>query len=786
MPPKSIKSKIIKITIWLTLIITIIASAGMGLFLKQQAQKDQRETLLNSTQSIADKLKIFLNENNLLVKGLATSNNLTDWFAGNQTDTTEITAWLNNINFEKRYSAIYLLNQDGIALASTDSTFIGKDYSFRKYAQEALAGKNGFEMAIGVTSHQPGYYFSAPSKDANGKVIGVLVFKLIPQNLHELLIKETQHADDKIMLCDANGVIIYSNITERIYSSLGELAPFVKDKIIKNKTYSDIEIKKLQYQEAQQLIEQDIADAQLAVFYDSEDRINEVLSVAPIQPYDLFLTIEVEAHNFATLATTLGNIGALLLLALALVLVILITLDKFLEPINQLKTMANNISQGHFSQINKINSKDELEDLGKAIEEMSGKLKNYYSDLENGVELKTKELKEKAKSIESAKKAIMNILEDVEAEKDKNANMAKDLEKFKLALDHASDLVVITDREGLVIYANGGTEAITGYSAKEAIGTKAGKAWGGMMSKPYYDKMWKIIKTDKKIFSDVIKNKRKNGDKYDAQIAISPVLNNKQEVEFFVCIERDITKEREIDRAKTEFVSLASHQLRTPLSSINWYSEMLLAGDAGKLNKSQKEFVEEIRIGNQRMVNLVNSLLNVSRLEMGTFVIDPKITNIIDICESVLNELISSITTKNIKITKNYAPGIPLMNIDPSLTRIIFQNLLSNAIKYTPEKGSVKIEIKKDNKDLNIIITDNGYGIPIAQQDKIFNKLFRADNVKILDTEGTGLGLYIIKSILDNSNGKINFKSEENKGSEFTVTIPLSGMKKKTGLKQLN
>ena len=693
MPPKSIKSKIIKIMIWLTLFITIIASAGLGLFLRHQAQNSQKLILLNTTQNISDKIKIYLHENNILAKGLANSKILTDWLASNNGDATEITNWLNSINFENRYSAIYILNKNGVALASTDQTFVGKDYSFRRYAREALSGKNGFEMAIGVTSRQPGYYFSAPSLDASGNIVGVLVFKLIPQHINDLLIQETQNLDDKIMLCDENGVVIYSNLKERIYSSLGNLSPLMKEKIIKDKTYTDIEIRPLQYQEAQQLVERQISVAELSIFYDKEDGMNEVVSVVPIIPYNLFLTIETEEDNMATITTMLGNIGALLLLALILTLVTLILLDKFLKPIEKLKDMANNISQGNFKQISPIHSNDELEDLGKVIEMMSNKLKNYYSDLEIGVSLKTKELEEKTLSIEGAQKAIMNILEDVEIEKDKNVNLAKDLEKFKLALDHASDLVVITNADGLILYANGGTRDITGFTPKEIIGSKAGKSWGGIMEKSYYDKMWETIKTEKQIFTDIIKNKRKNGDKYDAQIAISPVLNNKQEVEFFVCIERDITKEREIDRTKTEFVSLASHQLRTPLSSINWYAEMLLAGDAGKLNTEQRDFVSEIYTGNKRMVDLVNALLNVSRLELGTFVIDPTMINITDICESVIKELLPIINNKKIKIIKNYQPNIPLINADLSLTRIIFQNLLSNAVKYTPDKGLVTINL---------------------------------------------------------------------------------------------
>ena len=120
------------------------------------------------------------------------------------------------------------------------------------------------------------------------------------------------------------------------------------------------------------------------------------------------------------------------------------------------------------------------------------------------------------------------------------------------------------------------------------------------------------------------------------------------------------------------------------------------------------------------------------------------------------------------------------------MTRIIFQNLISNAVKYTPENGNVWISMKLERDDVLISVRDNGFGIPKGQQSKIFEKLFRADNVQNKEVEGTGLGLYIVKAIIEQSGGKIWFDSEENKGTAFFVTVPLTGMAKKTGTKGLS
>ncbi|MFZ2310129.1 MAG: ATP-binding protein, partial [Patescibacteria group bacterium] len=447
--------------------------------------------------------------------------------------------------------------------------------------------------------------------------------------------------------------------------------------------------------------------------------------------------------------------------------------------------MAKDIGDGNFAVENRIKSSDELEELGLFFSKMARKLNEYYNNLEQKIAERTKELNIKNDYLNKTKIATINILEDVEAERNKTVELAKNLEKFKLALDNASDLIVITDAEGTVLYGNNGVFKLTGYTLTEALGKKAGYLWGKIMPAAYYQKMWKTIKEDKKTFDGDIKNKRKNGEIYDAKITISPVLNNKKEVEFFIGIQRDVTHEKMVDAAKTEFVSLASHQLRTPLSSINWYAEMLLAGDGGPLNDEQKNFVEEIYTGNQRMVDLVNSLLNVSRLELGTFAVDPEPTDIIATAQSVLNELKPGVISKELIVDFKHDQEIPIIQADPKLIRIIFQNLLSNAIKYTPTKGTVSLKVDKDTKNLLIEVADTGYGIPQKDQARIFEKLFRAENVREKDTEGTGLGLYIVKSIINHAGGKITFKSEENKGTTFSLEIPLSGMKKKKGDKKI-
>jgi PAS domain S-box-containing protein len=456
------------------------------------------------------------------------------------------------------------------------------------------------------------------------------------------------------------------------------------------------------------------------------------------------------------------------------------------SPIIALEASTKIVSQGDYSHKVAINTNDEIGALSKAFDQMTTSLKESRETINEQVQEQTKDLVQQKDALVRQQKQMVTILTELEDEKEKSDLLASDLEKFQRAVANASDHIVITDQDGYIVYANASVERITGFKPDEILGQKAGSKqnWGGQMSPAFYKKMWNIIKVQKSSFSGEVTNMHKNGEKYNVFATITPIFNKDDEVQFYLGIERDITKEKEIDQAKTEFVSLASHQLRTPLSAINWYTEMLLEGDAGKLNEEQRNYLMEIYAGNQRMVDLVTSLLNVSRLELGTFTIEPEPFQINDLAADAIKELHPLISTKSIQLNTEFAK-MPLINVDKKLTYIIFQNLLSNAFKYTPNGGSVLLKIQKKGIYATITIADTGMGIPKEQQPHIFEKLFRASNAKESVTEGTGLGLYIIKSILDHTGGKIDFSSEIGKGSTFTVKIPLKGMRKKKGTKRL-
>ncbi|MCK5536642.1 MAG: HAMP domain-containing histidine kinase [Bacteroidales bacterium] len=257
------------------------------------------------------------------------------------------------------------------------------------------------------------------------------------------------------------------------------------------------------------------------------------------------------------------------------------------------------------------------------------------------------------------------------------------------------------------------------------------------------------------------------------------------------------SKNKEIEAAKVDFVSLASHQLRTPLSIIKWYIDYIVSGDAGEIKGDQLKYLRETYKANERMIELVNSLLIVSRIDLGTFSINPEMSSITFLADEVIKKFKKEIDSKGITMVRDY-DKLPELNIDPSLMKLVFENLISNSVKYTPDNEIIKISVKKEDQDILIKVSDRGCGIPEEQQPKIFTKLFRADNVKKIESVGTGLGLYIIKAIIEKSGGSIWFESPskesfgkddkdiKNTGTTIFIKIPLKGMKKKGGAKSLS
>lgn len=380
------------------------------------------------------------------------------------------------------------------------------------------------------------------------------------------------------------------------------------------------------------------------------------------------------------------------------------------------------------------------------------------------------------------KKYLMGNFRDITERK----KAEEETKKLLSVIRYSAELINLADSKGNMIFLN--------EAGSEMLGINQNDFPNHNILEVIPERLLPLVK--KELLPSLFSGKRWQGDlQYvnlktkkitDVHAIAFPIKDEKTgKIICFANVSMDITERKKVENMKTEFVSLASHQLRTPITSINWNTEMLINGDLGEVSEEQKEVLKEIHRSNEKMISLIDSLLNVSRLELGTFAISPEPTDIVKISQNILREFDSEIKEENIKITEEYEPELKNVQVDPKLVDIILQNLISNAIKYAPEKGNVGIEIKKENNIVEMEVSDNGIGIPKYQQDKIFSKLFRADNAQTKDPNGTGLGLYVVSLILKAVNGKIKFRSKEGKGSTFSVSLPLSGMKKRISIKTL-
>jgi PAS domain S-box-containing protein len=426
-------------------------------------------------------------------------------------------------------------------------------------------------------------------------------------------------------------------------------------------------------------------------------------------------------------------------------------------PADEINGLIENINNNDFSKRLKYAFNDEYAILKKNL----NNLFDNYEKIKNTFD------SEVSREIEVTKKN----LGIAETQNEMLKNIKQELEKFKLAVEDAPIHIIITDSEGKIVYANIASSKITGYTISEMIG-QTPALWGGQMPKDFYSALWNKIKVERQMFKGELKNRRKNNQLYDAEVRISPVLSpDSIDPVFYVGIEEDVTERKIIDKMKTDFISLASHQLRTPITAIRWLVEGLLA-KSDNFDKSDKQIIEKVYHSTLRMVNLVKTLLNISRLQAGKLVINPKEIDIAEMIAENVNNVKLRFKDKNPKIIMNIEENLILIT-DYELISNVIENLLTNAVKYSDAESEIKIIVRKtENSQIKFEVYDLGIGIPDEEKDKIFNRFYRASNAIISHEDGSGLGLFMIKQIIEILEGQIIFEPNGQRGTIFKVIIP--------------
>ncbi|MCP3685510.1 MAG: PAS domain-containing sensor histidine kinase, partial [bacterium] len=252
-------------------------------------------------------------------------------------------------------------------------------------------------------------------------------------------------------------------------------------------------------------------------------------------------------------------------------------------------------------------------------------------------------------------------------------------------------------------------------------------------------------------------------------VNVSAVFSDNDKLTGAVISFRDVAEEAEVDKMKSEVVSLAAHQLRAPMTSIRWNIELFLNGEAGKVSAYQKELLHDIYDSNTRMLKLVNDLLNIARLEEGRVRVEPVNTNLKEVIATVVKTYKDMAVKRKCKVqVVHNVTGSPSIKIDPGLVHEALKNYLTNAIKYS--RGAVKVVLEKEKYHYRISVVDNGIGIPPKDKKKIFTKFYRSDEAGEIDPLGSGLGLYIVKMIVRISGGRVGVTSNKD-GTTFYLLL---------------
>jgi PAS domain S-box-containing protein len=491
-------------------------------------------------------------------------------------------------------------------------------------------------------------------------------------------------------------------------------------------------------------------DLKLIAFKNDPQTESRIMTIAYVTDFYAFLRPEL---------TVLYVFGGVLIVAISIGILFYVAY-RISRALEALRRFAEDPKPQHWWQLQGVHTRDELELVGRTFLRFVQKAAN----LEQRLRRQVRQLKADQLSLEHARAQDTAII------------------------DSMGEGLVVTDEEGKIMLMNKKAEVLLGRKLEETLG----QAWLSVVK--ITDDQGEPVPPEKTLFHAVLQTgkqksessfhyTRADGSRFPVAVTAT-ALSYEGETLGVVLVFKDITRAKEIDRLKSEFVSLASHQLRSPLTTIKWYVDLLASGRDGTLKPEQRRDLKRIERGNERMIRLVNHLLNVSRLESGRLAVRPVPTDLSTFLENVVGDIQAQAAEKLCSVILVRDVAQARAAIDPSLLRQVLESLLENSMKYADPERDCRITVRllADERGHYIVqVQDNGIGVPQPEQDRVFEKFFRAANAAKMDTEGSGLGLYTCKLILETVGCSISFKSQEGKGTIFTITIPKTGMRSKEG-----
>ena len=352
--------------------------------------------------------------------------------------------------------------------------------------------------------------------------------------------------------------------------------------------------------------------------------------------------------------------------------------------------------------------------------------------------------------------------------KERTAEIQQQKDQMIAILEGAADAIYLTQADGTIEYVNPAFTKLTGYSPEEIIGKNPRIFQSGQTLLTSYRKLWASI-LEGNIWRGELKNKRKDGSIYEVDLTISPIFTSGREVDKFVAIQRDVSKVREVDRLKTEFLATAAHELKTPITTILGYAELLLNREFAP--EESKAFLGYIHEQSQHLSSLISDLLDVSKIESGAaFLMNPEVLNPTSIFRGTVERWQKR--RGNCELLLSMPDELPEIEIDKTRLEQVLDNLISNALKYSPNGGKVLVQIAHNRNNLRFTVQDQGLGMTIEEQRHVFERFWRADSSSTA-IEGTGLGLVIVKHIIESHGGKIWLTSQKGQGTTINVLLPL-------------
>jgi len=458
--------------------------------------------------------------------------------------------------------------------------------------------------------------------------------------------------------------------------------------------------------------------------------------------------------NFENIRTQ--TILIFVLMSIFIVFFSIILTRNFIFPIKKLIKGTEELRRGNLKIKINLKTDDEFEVLANSFNQMA------------------RDLDQKVNDLQRSEKATLQAFADLtKVEK----NLEAEHHKTAAIISNFIDPIIVIDKENKLSFLNPAAKEIFGFidsdlgKILDSANNYSMDNFRKFIATKYLTKSGATIKSNNPDEEEVIINYQ--GQELTYKVITAKVMAEKDEYLGIMKIFYNLTREKTIDRMKSEFISIAAHQLRTPLSAIKWVIKMILDGDAGELNKEQQGLLTQGYASNERIIALVNDMLNVSRIEEGRFGYSFTKDKLDEALTIVVKSLENQINNKKIKLVLTIPKKLPLLFMDRQKMTLVLQNLLENAVKYTPEYGKIEVKVKDKKKELEISVKDNGIGIPKNDQEKLFSKFFRAENVIRMQTEGSGLGLFIVKNIIEKHGGNIICKSEEGKGTEFIFNIPI-------------